>query len=213
MPSLVDLTAKKFGRWTVLARDGSNKHKQPTWACICECGTRKTITGGQLTNGASRSCGCFNKDVHRAVCIERNKTHGLARTPEHNTWVNMRQRCLNPKVKGYAKYGAKGITVDPRWDSFENFIADMGKKPTPLHSLDRINPLKGYGPDNCRWATMKQQQNNRTNNLAITYNGETLTMPDWSKRFGIPIETMRQRLKRGLPLDRVFSKGNQRWAK
>lgn len=212
MPNLIDLTGQTFGRWTVTGRTGSTAFGAAKWACVCECGNKKNIGSQTLRTGGSKSCGCYNVDVHREICIVRNTSHGMARSDEHNTWVNMRQRCENPNNNGYHKYGARGITVCERWKSFEHFFADMGKRPTKKHSIDRINSLNGYSPDNCRWATAKQQQNNRTNNLKITYLGETLTAPDWSKKYGMSIETIRQRLKRGLPMEKVFSKQNLRWA-
>ena len=206
MPKFVDHTGKKFGRWLVIDRAENNRHNQPQWNCLCECGNRKTVTAGILVSGASRSCGCLNIDVHRQVCIERNTTHGLSRIPEYNTWVNIHQRCNNPNTSCYNKYGAKGITVCKRWDKFENFLADMGKKPTPKHTIDRIDSRGNYTPSNCRWATMLEQQSNRRFNLFITYRGETLVIPEWSRRTGVPIETIRQRLKKGVPADLLFSK-------
>lgn len=213
MPAFIDLTGTRFGRWYVLSRAENNRHKQPRWNCLCDCGNEKAVIGGALASGASRSCGCLNIDVHRATCIKRNTTHGLTKTPEHDTWVNIRQRCENPKCLTYAKYGAKGISVCERWQSFENFLADMGKKPTPKHTIDRFpNNSGNYEPGNCRWATQAQQQVNRRNNVFVSYNGETLVIPEWSRRTGVAIETIRQRIKKGWPLEKVFAKGNFRHA-
>jgi hypothetical protein len=87
-----------------------------------------------------------------------NKSHGLSKTKEFRAWHYMRQRCMNPNNTDYANYGGRGISVCERWDKFENFLKDMGEKPSPKHSLDRVNPDLGYGPNNCRWATAAEQQ-------------------------------------------------------
>lgn len=211
MPAFIDLTGKRFSRWLVLSRVENNRHNQPRWNCLCDCGKEKYVVAGNLTSGVSKSCGCLNIEVHRAVCIARNTTHGLAGSPEHITWVNIRQRCENPKCSSYEKYGAKGISVCERWQTFENFLIDMGKKPTPKHTIDRFPDCTGnYEPGNCRWATMKQQQANRRHNVFVSYQGETLVIPEWSRRTGIAIETIRQRIKKGWTLDQVFAKGNFR---
>ena len=126
------------------------------------------------------------------------KTHGMSRTPEYKAWDGMKQRCFNPNHKSYSDYGGRGITVCDRWqNSFETFLADMGVKPTSKHSLDRINNDGDYSPDNCRWATKAEQQNNRTNNHLITINNETWTMAQWEKKMGYEENVIRQRLKYG----------------
>lgn len=213
MPKFIDLAGRRFGRWTVLKRvaDYAPPSKPsggiPQWLCFCDCGNRGVVTGGALTSGKSSSCGCYNLEVRSRICVERNTKHGLAKTPTHVTWMLMRQRCLNPNATAFKNYGAKGITVSDRWERFENFLADMGERPTLAHTLDRIDNSKGYEPGNCRWATMRDQQNNRTNNRRLTWRGETKTLLEWSRLTGIPHRTIGQRLDRlGWSVDEALSR-------
>lgn len=200
MPAFVDLAGQKYGRWTVLSHEGFNKHNAAMWLCRCECGTEKIITGAGLRSGSSKSCGCLNVDVHRQMCIERNTTHGHAKrdgySPTYRVWINLAGR------KNDKKY--EGVTICERWRSFENFLEDMGERPSEKHTIDRIDNSRGYEPDNCRWATMKEQQNNRTNNRMITALGETLTLSQWADRSGFRADTISNRLENGwLPDDAV----------
>lgn len=195
MPKFIDLTGQRFGRWLVIKRVGTNNHGSPTWKARCDCGIVKIINGMALRQGASKSCGCYNKDVHREVCLKRNTTHGLVHSKAYHTWVNMRQRCENPKATAYKKYGAKGITVCERWKTFENFYADIGEPPSPLHTIERKDPKGEYAPGNCRWATQKEQQNNRSNNHRITHGGETKTLNQWAAHIGINRSSLTRRIK------------------
>lgn len=190
MPKFIDLTGKKFGRWTVTGRGEDTAYKHPRFWCLCDCGATKLVKAQSLRNGQSKSCGCWNIEVHRQVCIKRNTTHGMSKTRVFDTWVNMRTRCNNPKSTGYHKYGAKGIKVCERWESFENFLADMGQPPTPKHTIDRIDSREGYRPENCRWATMKEQQNNRLNNRKIIIDGVTMNLQQWAEKLKISRKTL-----------------------
>jgi hypothetical protein len=120
------------------------------------------------------------------------------RTPEYTAWVNMISRCENPKLKHFAIYGGRGIRVCERWrDSYENFLADMGRRPSSGHSLDRIDGDGNYEPGNCRWATYTEQQRNRGNNVRVTIGGESMTLPEWEERTGIGRSTIKQRIAAG----------------
>jgi hypothetical protein len=158
---LKDLTNQKFGRLTVIERAGSAGN-QSTWKCLCECGNEKIVRSSSLRCGDTKSCGCLHKDTARIFVVARNKTHGGCGTTEYNTWSAMRQRCYNKNNPFYHCYGGRGITVCERWlNSFENFLSDLGKKPSSKHSLDRINVFDAYSPDNCKWSTPSEQVNNR----------------------------------------------------
>lgn len=144
-----------FGRLTTISYAGKLR-KRSAWLCRCTCGTEKVIQQSNLITGGTKSCGCLFVEQ----LIARNTTHGMDNTPEHISWENMKQRCLNPNHPDYPKYGKRGITVCVEWLEFKQFFADMGKCP-PDHTLDRENNGLGYNKNNCRWATYKEQANNR----------------------------------------------------
>ena len=128
--------------------------------------------------------------------------HGCARpgkiTPEFRSWAHMRRRCKDQRDNRYDRYGGRGIVVCERWQtSFAAFLADMGPKPTPQHSIDRIDNDGNYEPGNCRWATRREQGNNTKRNRLLTLNGETMTVTEWSRKVGIHNRTIRARLARG----------------
>lgn len=127
------------------------------------------------------------------------KRHHLCYTPEYATWQSMKTRCKYPGAAAYARYGGAGIKVCERWSSFRNFYEDMGPKPTPQHSIDRIDSKEDYAPENCRWATPYEQINNRSNTILITVKGTTLPLAEWGRRSGMKYDTLRGRLRKGVP--------------
>lgn len=157
-----DLSGQVFSRWSVVSYAGMHPKNGAMWNCRCECGTERAVLGKYLWTAKSHSCGCYNLDR----IVERNTKHGFAprkrKTAEYETWERMRGRCLNPANPRFHYYGGRGVTICPSWlDSFEAFLADMGPRPTPKHSIDRINNDGNYEPSNCRWALPIVQQNNR----------------------------------------------------
>lgn len=148
-----DLSGQRFGMLIVLEKLPSRLRKV-MWRCQCDCGAEADVRGSHLISGWNKSCGCNR--------IKAITTHGLSRmrSTEYVIWQGMKQRCLNPKNAKYGSYGARGITVCERWLAFENFLADMGSRPAGL-TLERVNNDKGYGPDNCKWATLSEQARNR----------------------------------------------------
>lgn len=192
----IDLTGRVFGYLTVHEPMRSSTHKQMHWRCTCRCGAEIFPSGHALRTGHAKSCGCYSHEQH----ANRLRTHGMRRTKVYAVWCTMHRRCKNPSQQSFKYYGARGIGVDPRWDSFEHFFADMGEPPTGM-TLDRIDNEKNYGPDNCRWATHSMQSNNTRRNHYVEYLGERFTVATLAAKAGIEMRTLWARLKSGWPVD------------
>lgn len=166
----------------------------------CQCGTVSKIRVDHVKSGLIKSCGCLQSIRMRELKTKHGHCKRGARTSEFSSWVSMRQRCLDKNSKAWPRYGGRGIKICDRWlDSFENFLADMGKKPSPLHSIERKDNNGNYGPDNCIWATAKEQANNRRSNHKVELDGKNLTLSQWSSETGIPMGTISVRLRQGWP--------------
>lgn len=174
-----DLSGRVFGRLTAVEFSHKNKHGAAMWLCGCTCGEAVIVVGYSLTNGDSTSCGCLKRTTPAW-----NRSHNMTRTPQYRVWATMLSRCQNPNSESFKDYGARGIKVCDRWQSFENFYADMGDKPSPTHSLERIKNEEGYSPGNCKWATKAEQVANKRNNRLLTVDGLTLTITEWARRVG-----------------------------
>lgn len=181
-----DLTGKRFGRLVVLSYVKSGK-----WLCHCDCGNDKIIQTGHLNGGITISCRCFAKENSSKI----HKTHGYSHHDLYSIYSNMIGRCHNPNNHKYYMYGKRGIAVcDPWRESFENFLIDMGKRPSQKHSIERLDNNKGYSKDNCEWHTIKEQTRNRRSNIYVEVNGEKMCLIDACKIVGLNYATVQQRV-------------------
>lgn len=151
MGSFIDLTGRRSG-FLVAMKRAKNVGLETMWECVCDCGNSHVVRASRIRANEQMSCGCVKRPRHTK--------HSMSKSPEYDTWVAMHARCGNKNNKRYKDYGGRGISVIGRWDSFENFLSDMGKRPSDKYSLDRIDNNKGYGPCNCRWALRYQQMRN-----------------------------------------------------
>lgn len=154
----VDMTGQRFDRLLVLAM--TRQGEFAACVCKCACGTEKTIAWRAIKNGDTRSCGCLSKERISAANLTHGDTTG-GPSPEWIVWRAMHQRCEDQKHKSYKDYGGRGITICERWQTFEPFLVDMGRRPSPSHTLDRRENDGNYEPRNCRWATKSEQARNR----------------------------------------------------
>ena len=163
---VINLLGQTFGYLTVIEYVGLNKHNKSTWLCLCMCGNKIETSGNDLRRGHTKSCSCLQKEK-----ASNRITHGLSRNrylTGYSCWANIKSRCRNKKSISYKNYGAIGVKMCDRWYySFDNFINDMGERPSMIHSVDRYPNKKGnYEPGNCRWATPDEQARNTKSNVS-----------------------------------------------
>ena len=189
-----DITGSQFACLKVLKFLGSDNRQKSIWLCKCGCGNEIIVPTGSLKSGNTTSCGCIRKQKISLL----NKTHGQAgkdRTPEYRSWAHLVERCTNPNNKHYKHYGARGITVCERWHKFENFYADMGKRPSSKHSIERKNNDEGYSKENCKWATHAEQNSNTSKNIIVNISGENMCLKEACSRANLKYITIYNRIK------------------
>lgn len=191
-------------------RDGSG-YTAATWTCACQCGEKVNVTASDLRHGRTVSCGCWS-----------HRKNGESNCPEHKSWAAMIDRCYNPKRRDFPGWGGRGIAVCQRWkDSYFAFLADMGRRPTIKHSLDRFPDVNGnYEPGNVRWATAREQANNRRSNRLLEFRGEVKTLAEWAYALGFKHGVLHSRLLLGwtvaealtVPSDNTHT-GTRKWGR
>lgn len=200
---ITDISGMIFGRLTAVSRNIVKSGKYIYWDCLCTCGKTKAVRIDHLRTNKIQSCGCYMVEC----IIKRTTTHGQShRTPEYTAWRAMIQRVNSKSYHAKKRYKQRGISICDRWrNSFENFLSDMGEKPSPKHSLDRYPDKDGnYEPSNCRWATWDEQQNNKSGLRHITYNNTTKTLTGWANFFEVSPTTLSEHLD-SKSMDDIFS--------
>lgn len=183
-----EMIGKKFGRLTVVSDAEPGRHKYSV-TCVCDCGVSRVVNVSSLRSGHTKSCGCLR--------LDRVRKHMKSHSPEWRLWSHMIERCESPNHHNYARYGGRGIAVCKRWrQSLDAFLHDVGPRPSPKHTLDRINVHGDYEPGNVRWATATEQANNRCNTIIVSFNGKTKPLKEWAIEYGLPYALVVDRYRR-----------------
>lgn len=187
----IDRIGQKFNMLTIIKSvprlKKTGKRERTYWVCRCDCGSVKRYVDTALVSGRTKSCGCYRKSIN----------HGLSKIREYIIWSGMKNRCYNKNNDSYKHYGGRGITICERWrESYFNFLSDMGKSPSSKHSIDRIDVNGNYEPDNCRWATMKEQSNNTRKTVLYKLCDREDTISGWAEVFGMKYSALYTQLVR-----------------
>jgi len=197
LPKYDRIEGQRFGR-LVVTKFIEVKNGNAVWECICDCGNMVQASTASLNLGKVSSCGCLLK--------ERLMTHGMSNTRPYNIWKAMKTRCTNTKQPNYERYGGRGITYDPRWETFEAFWKDMSKSYADILTLERIDNNRGYSKENCRWATPAEQNKNMRSNVVITYNGVGYCLTDLANTLGISRSKLDYHYNNGLRDDELINR-------
>lgn len=198
MKSKKEFIGKTFGKLLGIAlaepHISPDLRKRARGTFKCSCGNIVIKNLSDVYSGYTKSCGCT-----------RTPQEGRVGTSEYNIWLGMRQRCNNPTSHKYYMYGARGITIDPTWESFDTFLLDMGRRPSTKHSIERKDTNGNYSKDNCKWATAKEQSNNTRFNSKYILNGIEKNLQEWADLYSIPSNTLCTRLSRGIPFETALT--------
>lgn len=202
MAQRLDLTGQIFTRLTVLQFDHSDSLYRRFWRCQCRCGAIVVVDGCCLRNGNTQSCGCLRKDINRAA----QRTHDLSTSPEYQVWIGIIARCENPNNSAFRNYGGRGLSFEPEFRaSVVAFVEHVGLRPTPKHTIERIDNSLGYVRGNMRWATRREQNHNKRNNRYLTFQGRTQTSTQWALELGWPPNLISTRLYGGWSVERTLT--------
>lgn len=204
--NFIDRTGHKYGRLTVIEMAPKPRGARHLyWLCRCDCGNMVDIDSLHLGCGHTQSCGCLQKERASKARTTHGATSENGSIPEYGVWLNMKARCVHKSVDSYKYYGGRGIKVCERWMKFENFLADMGRRPGPEYSIERKDSNKNYEPSNCKWADRFEQANNTSRNRPITHNGETLNLFQWAHKYNLDPKRLHARLAAGWIMERALT--------
>lgn len=207
MAKIFNITGQRFGRLTAIHYADTTRHKKRRWLCQCDCGNTVIVAANALLKKNTSSCGCLWREKMAATKgpISPAFRHGKRWTPEYRTWVNIKKRCYNPNARHWKDYGGRGIKMCDEWkNDFMAFYRDMAPRPE-CATIDRIHNDGNYSPENCRWATPKQQGNNHRGNHLLTFNGETHNVTEWAKIRGLTRKAIYLRIHFGWSIERTLN--------
>ena len=193
-PNFKDVSGQRFGRLVAETYKGRTPLNISVWRCRCDCGSYSDVKAGNLQSGGTKSCGCFS--------VEKRTRHGMHGTPEYEIWKAMWQRCTNPKNKNFKTY--EGRKPPESWREFSQFIKDMGRRPSDLHSIERVDNDAPYGPGNCKWELTQLQASNTKANRWLEHEGVRQTLSKWATHLGVVPATLRERLSKW-PKDKALT--------
>lgn len=214
MGKFVDISGQRFGRLIALSGKDRDKFRNALWTCKCDCGKEVKVILQSLKDGKTKSCGCLNQEKMG----KNNLIHGKSKTRIYHIWRDMRERCYIPRKIGYHNYGGRGIVVCEQWKGSNDFLNfynwAMANGYRDDLTIDRIDVNGNYEPSNCRWASQKEQQNNKRNTIYITYKNETKPLVEWSQMFNMNYMTLLRRFRDKWSAERMFEtpiKGSRRF--
>lgn len=207
MGQFKDISGQRFGRLVAIRAEKDSSGRRYVWECQCDCGSIVSVPSISLTTGGKKSCGC----IKREMLQKRNAKHGHSNERLYKVWKGMKSRCYNPHHKSYDKYGGRGITVCDEWHdyaAFREWAYANGydeKADYQQCSLDRIDVNGNYSPGNCRWADAFTQVVNTQKTLKLSYRGETKSLPEWAKEYGLCKEALAYRIKSGWDIEKALT--------
>jgi hypothetical protein len=200
--SFIDLTGRRFGRWTGVKESAKPRKGQTRWFCRCDCGKEKVVQYGGLVRGASQSCGCLRMEG----LVKPDHLVHHQRNPAYRVWQSMRTRCFNERHPAYRRYGERGITVCPQWkDDFDQFLKDMGPRPEGL-TIERIDNNGPYAPDNCKWGTRMEQAANTRRNIVAVWKGALCNLIDVARMENVDYASLAYRFQnKGMEIEEAVA--------
>jgi hypothetical protein len=201
----ISLLGQRFGKLIVISKTDKRLDGHICWLCKCDCGNEKILNGRNLRNGNTTSCGCYRNSEIKKRFITHGESANGKWSNEYNCWHHIKSRCINVNNKNYKHYGGRGITICDEWiNDFSSFLKDMGRKPTLKHSIERIDNNKGYCKENCRWATQREQCNNRRDNKKTVFDNKEYTISQLGEKLGIRSDRLRWQLKMNWTFEQII---------
>ena len=203
-----DISGRRYGRLVAVRQVSSDGERPTVWLFRCDCGAEKELASTNVIQGSTRSCGCLRREVSGETQLRHGTARRGKKTSEYATWHNIRSRCYSPKNRSYADYGGRGIRVCDRWlngdgklSGYECFLADMKEKPTPRHTVERIDNDGPYSPDNCVWGIRRAQSRNKRTTIRVVFRGRDVALIDLCDELGLRYRRVADRMRKGWPLE------------